>query len=144
MSQEKLKIIQAKIHDVEEQLKRLHEEHEEVIRNENVNSYNNKYYLFTIQPTNIFFEVKKAININSDDRLEFIGSKICKVENNLEKIKEVCKKYNKPAPSEIKMVYDMKSEKLDVNYQYGEICSAKTNMFAEDVFMKWIAEMKQA
>ena len=85
MSQEKLKIIQAKIHDVEEQLKRLHEEHEEVIRNENVNLYNNKYYLFTIQPTNIFFEVKKAININSDDRLEFIGSKICKVENNLEK-----------------------------------------------------------
>lgn len=85
MSQEKLKIIQAKIHDVEEQLKRLHEEHEDVIRNENVNLYNNKYYLFTIQPTNIFFEVKKAININSDDRLEFIGSKICKVENNLEK-----------------------------------------------------------
>lgn len=85
MSQEKLKILQAKIYDVEEQLKRLHEEHEEVIRNENVNLYNNKYYLFTIQPTNIFFEVKKAININSDDRLEFIGSKICKVENNLEK-----------------------------------------------------------
>lgn len=85
MSQEKLKIIQAKIYDVEEQLKRLHEEHEEVIRNENVNLYNNKYYLFTIQPTNIFFEVKKAIKINSDDRLEFIGSKICKVESNLEK-----------------------------------------------------------
>jgi hypothetical protein len=85
MSQEKLKIIQAKIYDVEEQLKRLHEEHEEVIRNENVNLYNNKYYLFTIQPTNIFFEVKKAIKIHSDDRLEFIGSKICKVENNLEK-----------------------------------------------------------
>lgn len=85
MSQEKLKIIQAKIYDVEEQLKRLYEEHEEVIRNENVNLYNNKYYLFTIQPTNIYFEVKKAIKINSDDRLEFIGSKICKVENNLEK-----------------------------------------------------------
>lgn len=85
MSQEKLKIIQAKIYDVEEQLKRLHEEHEEVIRNENVNLYNNKYYLFTIQPTNIYFEVKKAIKINFDDRLEFIGSKICKVENNLEK-----------------------------------------------------------
>jgi hypothetical protein len=85
MSQEKLKILQAKIYDVEEQLKHLHEEHEEVIRNENVNLYNNKYYLFTIQPTNIFFEVKKAIKINSDDRLEFIGSKICKVENNLEK-----------------------------------------------------------
>lgn len=85
MSQEKLKIIQAKIYDVEEQLKRLHEEHEEVIRNENVNLYNNKYYLFTIQPTNIYFEVKKAIKINSDDRLEFIGSKICKVESNLEK-----------------------------------------------------------
>ena len=85
MSQEKLKIIQAKIHDVEEQLKRLHEEHEEVIRNENLNLYNNKYYLFTIQPTNIFFEVKNTIKINSDDRLEFIGSKICKVENNLEK-----------------------------------------------------------
>lgn len=85
MSQEKLKILQAKIYDVEEQLKRLHEEHEEVIRNENVNLYNNKYYLFTIQPTNIFFEVKKAIKINFDDRLEFIGSKICKVESNLEK-----------------------------------------------------------
>lgn len=95
---------------------------------------------------NVFFEVNgeiKTLNLLGLDgknamQLLRVGT------NNLEKIKEVCKKYNKPAPSEIKMVYDMKSEKLDVNYQYGEICSAKTNMSAEEVFMKWIAEMKQA
>ena len=111
MSQEKLKIIQAKIHDVEEQLKRLHEEHEEVIRNENVNSYNNKYYLFTIQPTNIFFEVKKAININSDDRLEFTGSKICKVENNLEKTIEYRFKTGEKLEFPITHVVEISKEK---------------------------------
>lgn len=63
--------------------------------------------------------------------------------NDLERIKEVCSKYDKPTPTEIKMVYDVKSGKLDAKYQYMEICSAKTNISSGEVFIGWMNEMKQ-
>lgn len=63
--------------------------------------------------------------------------------NKLEHIKNVCSKYNNLSPTEIKLIYDVRSGKLDAQYQYEEICSAKTNMSAGEVFMKWIDEMEQ-
>lgn len=94
---------------------------------------------------NVFFEADgeiKTLNLLGLDskytmQLLKVGT------NDLEKIKEVCSKHNRPTPSEIKMVYDVKSGKFNADYQYGEICSAKTNVSSGQVFMKWIAEMKQ-
>ncbi len=94
---------------------------------------------------NVFFEVGgeiKTLNLLGLDssytmQLLEIGT------NDLDKIKEVCSRYSQPTPTEIKMHYDVKSEKYNAQYQYVEICSAKTKVSSGQVFMAWIAEEKK-
>ena len=40
------------------------------------------------------------------------------------------------------MIYDVKTKKLNVAKQYKEICSAKTNIGAGEVFMNWVTDKK--
>lgn len=94
---------------------------------------------------NVFFEVGgeiKTLNLLGLDsayamQLLEIGT------NDLDKIKEVCSRYNQPTPTEIKMYYDVKSGKYNAQYQYVEICSAKTKVSSGQVFMAWITEEKK-
>ena len=60
----------------------------------------------------------------------------------LEKITSVCRKYNKPAPTEIKMYYDVNSGKYNAEYKYTKVCSAETGVSAGEIFMNWIKEAK--
>ncbi len=38
------------------------------------------------------------------------------------KIKEICEKYQKPIPTEIKMYYDVQTGKFKADYKYSPIC----------------------
>ncbi len=60
----------------------------------------------------------------------------------LEKIRSVCKSYNKPVPTEIKMHYDVNTGKYSADYRYNEVCSARTGVSAGEIFMNWISEIK--
>lgn len=60
----------------------------------------------------------------------------------LEKIKSVCKSFNKPVPTEIKMYYDVNTGKYNADYKYNEVSSARTGVSAGETFMNWIAEIK--
>lgn len=93
---------------------------------------------------NAFFEANgeiKALNqlgVPSNIVIEFL--KIGTAD--LDKIKDVCDKYNMPTPTEIKMYYDVDSGKYNANYKYEEICSAKTGKSAGRVFLEWFEEIK--
>lgn len=63
--------------------------------------------------------------------------------HDLGKTKEVCANYGMSVPTEIKMIYDVKSGKFDAKYCYDEICSLKTGKDQAEVFMEWVAEIKQ-
>lgn len=63
--------------------------------------------------------------------------------SDLQKIREVCERYNLPTPTELKMVYSTKTGKYDSNYRYDEVCSAATQKTASEVFSEWVAEIKQ-
>lgn len=56
----------------------------------------------------------------------------------LEKIKSVCKSFNKPIPTEIKMYYDVNTGKYSADYKYNEVCSARTGVSAGEIFINWI------
>ncbi len=60
----------------------------------------------------------------------------------LEKIRSVCKSFNKPVPTEIKMYYDVNTGKYNADYRYGEVCSASTGVSAGEIFIDWISEIK--
>ncbi len=77
---------------------------------------------------NAFFEVKgqvKTLN-NIVPNTEAIWEFLDLGESDLEKIKDLCKSYNQTTPTELKMIYDCTSGKLDAKYKYVPICSGKT------------------
>lgn len=94
------------------------------------------------QMFNVFFELDGKIKtLNEMEIAPFRAMELLRTgTHGLDKIKEVCAKYNYPTPTEIKMIYDVKTKKLNVAYQYKEICSAKIG--AGEVFMNWVADKK--
>ena len=48
----------------------------------------------------------------------------------------MCRQYNKPVPTEIRMVYDVKTKKPDVRIQYDPVWSNKGG-FPMDVEEAW-------
>lgn len=94
---------------------------------------------------NAFFdiggEIKTINNIvaNTEAIWEFLDLGV----SDLGKIKELCKKYNRATPTELKMIYDYESGKFDSQYKYESICSAKTGIDSSRVFMNWLNEIQQ-
>lgn len=80
------------------------------------------------QRRNVFFELDGKIKtLNEMGTVPSCAMELLRTgTHGLDKIKEICAKYNYPTPTEIKMIYDVKTKKFNVAYQYKEICSAKT------------------
>ena len=57
--------------------------------------------------------------------------------SDLEKLSAVCKTYNRPVPTEIRMRYITSSKKLDTHYEYESICNVENDLLPSDVFMAW-------
>ena len=66
-----------------------------------------------------------CLDIMMDDMVELISA---------------CSKYEAEMPTEIKIIYDVKNNKLNANYQYDEIYS-KTEKTADDMVDIWYQEM---
>ena len=92
---------------------------------------------------NAFFkidgQIKTTNNIAADT--DSIWDFLDLGESDLEKIKQICIHYGKPVPTELKMIYDCKSGKIDTKYKYESICSAKTGTDSSEIFMKWLDEV---
>lgn len=56
---------------------------------------------------------------------------------NLKKIEKVCEKFNNPMPTEMKLVYNIKRNSLDANYQYDLIYSNDSEKTADDIEDEW-------
>lgn len=60
----------------------------------------------------------------------------------IKKLDAICKKHNMPAPTEMKLYYDVTTGKFNADYKYEEVCSANTGKCAAEVFMEWMEEIK--
>lgn len=65
-------------------------------------------------------------------------------ESDLVKIKQICIRYGKAVPTELKMIYDCKSGQIDMKYRYESICSGKTGIDSSDIFMEWFDEVRRS
>ena len=63
--------------------------------------------------------------------------------SDLEKLSEVCKTYNRPVPTELRLRYITSSKKFDSHYEYKSICNIENNIFPSDVFMAWIKSIEE-
>ena len=94
---------------------------------------------------NIDGQIKTTNNIAADP--DAIWDFLDLGEADLEKIRQICIHYEKPVqpvPTELKIIYDCKSGKIDTEYKYESICSAKTGTDSSEIFMKWLDEVFQS
>ena len=93
---------------------------------------------------NAFFVVNGQVKtldqlgVSGKPAFQFLGLGMEDVKN----LNAICAKYNMPAPTELKLYYDVTTGKFNANYKYEEVCSANTEKCAAEVFMDWIQEIK--
>jgi len=61
----------------------------------------------------------------------------------LRKIEEVCREFNRQVPTEIKMIYDIKKNSLKTEYQYELVHSNHPTKTARAVEIDWFNELNQ-
>jgi hypothetical protein len=79
-----------------------------------------------------FYEIDEE---RQDKALEIINE-------DLDKIAELCKKFNRPMPTEMKLVYDVKKNSIVAKYKYDLIYSIIPNKTPDDVEKEWFDELK--
>jgi len=62
----------------------------------------------------------------------------------IKKLRAVCKEYDRPAPYEMKLRYDVSKGSLDADYKYTPQCPTESDLMPEDIFENWIEEEKKA
>ena len=60
----------------------------------------------------------------------------------LGKLKDVCKRYQQPMPTEIKLVYDVATRNLDAQYQYEKVYTDNIYLAPDDMERQWFEQVK--
>lgn len=60
----------------------------------------------------------------------------------MEKIKKACKKFGQPMPTQIKLIYDVTSKKMESEYKYENQYSSVPYKLSEDIADEWFEEVK--
>jgi hypothetical protein len=63
---------------------------------------------------------------------------------NLEKIHEKCKEFNREMPTEIKLQYNVKENSLHAQYKYDLVYSIDDKLLPDDIFDLWFNEVKKS
>ena len=61
----------------------------------------------------------------------------------IKKLINACKRYNKDMPAEIKIIYDVKQNKVEARYRYGKVYSQYPDKTSDDIFEEWMQEIKK-
>lgn len=64
------------------------------------------------------------------------------INEDIEKIKKICEEYKKDMPTEIKLIYDVRSGKFKAEYQYDLVHSNDDNKTARQIADEWFEEIK--
>ena len=63
--------------------------------------------------------------------------------DDIKKFNELCKGYGRPAPTEIRLHYVVKTNSLDAHYEYKPVCSGDCDLGPNDVFKAWVEEERK-
>lgn len=92
------------------------------------------YNPYTIKDVSPKYDVsvsnqRKCVNVLMEDLAELVA---------------LCKEYNRPMPTEIKMIYDVNKNSLNADYKYEPVYSNHKTKTSYDVINEWIEEVKNA
>lgn len=103
-------------------------------------SIENKSMMF-----NAFFEKDgRAVTLNQLGVDRSLAMEFLKVgTSDLKKVKDLCAQFKVETPTELKMIYNVKTGEYKASYLYDEICSDISGLSSGEVFMEWYEEVKQ-
>lgn len=64
------------------------------------------------------------------------------INDDIEKIEELCKEYEKDMPTEMKLIYDVKSGSFKAEYKYDLVYTNDDIKTANDIANEWFEEIK--
>lgn len=95
-----------------------------------------------IQMFNAFFKVGTAVITAGEVGSEELTKQFFDVgTEDIERLIEVCNKYEHPCPNELKLICNVQTGSFDADYKYEENPD-NGNITPEEVFLNWISEAK--
>lgn len=123
-----------------------------------VNGAADKIYIYISQEgrmtsSDYFFEIEGQIlkrhqlnSISKQYDISVSNQQKCNVilvDTTLE-LEDLCQEYQRPMPTEIKMIYDVKKNSLDVKYKYDNQWLNHKTKSPDDIANKWFEEVKNS
>ena len=104
------------------------------------NSYS--FNIFYISENKIF-TMRTLPRKNFDDLNNLIFHVLKIGTDDVKELKKICEKYNQPMPTQIKLIYDNKQNKVKGKYSYDLFYSNSDTLTADDIFEQWYNEVKE-
>ena len=80
----------------------------------------------------------------SESEIDNLIFSVLKLGNkDLQDIHKICQKYNRPMPSQIKLIYDNVQNKVKGKYSYDLFYFNSDTLTADDIFEQWYNEVKR-
>ena len=80
----------------------------------------------------------------SESEIDNLIFSVLKLGNkDLQDIHKICQKYNRPMPTQIKLIYDNVQNKVKGKYSYDLFYSNSDTLTADDIFEQWYNEVKE-
>jgi len=107
--------------------------------NEN-NSYS--FNIFYISENKIF--TMRSLPGNNFEDLNNLIFHVLKIgTEDVKELKKICEKYNQPMPTQIKLIYDNKQNKVKGKYSYDLFYSNSDTLTSGNIFEQWYKEIKE-
>lgn len=58
-------------------------------------------------------------------------------------IEKLCQRYERPMPTQLKLIYETATKRVKANYSYDLFYSTSDTLNPEDIFMQWFEEVSQ-
>lgn len=108
-------------------------------------SHENSLYSF-----NIFYgangevmTMRKLANLNGVEDITDLIFNVLKIgTEDIKEVEKICKKYDRPMPTQIKIVYDNVNKKIHADYSYELFYSNSDTLTSNDIFNQWFEEVK--
>lgn len=122
---------------------------------ERLRSYVEKIYLYashenSLYSFNIFYSINGEVmtmpqlatlnGVKANNDLIFDVLKIGT--EDLKEVEKICKKYSRPMPTQIKLIYDNVNKKVHADYSYDLFYLNSDTLTSFDIFYQWYEEVK--
>ena len=100
-------------------------------------------YIYKDDKNNIVMLHELSKKGKSEPEIDNLIFSVLKLGNkDLQDIHKICQKYNRPMPSQIKLIYDNVQNKVKGKYSYDLFYSNSDTLTADDIFEQWYNEVK--